>query len=103
MHGRELNFRERTVLDTARRMVAKGKEPAEAYDTARWAHDATSAIIGDNIPGEFWDYLKNELGIDPQLACCPVCGGVTPPAKHGHCLAQLGEWPAKGTRYNDDI
>lgn len=103
MHGRELNFRERTVLDTARQVKAGGKSGAEAYDVVRQSYDAVAAIIGDTIHGEFWDYLKNELGIDPQLSCCPVCGGVTPPAKHLHCLSQLGEWPVKGTRYNDDI
>ena len=101
--GRSLNFRERTVLDTARRMTAEGKPAPEVYDSVRHTYDAVASIIGDLIPGGFWDYLKQELSIDPDLSCCPICGGVTPPSKHLHCLSQLGEWPAKGTRYNDDV
>ena len=92
--GRSLNFRERTVLDTARQMVAADKPAAEVYDSVRQTYDAVAAIIGDTIAGEFWDYLKQELGIDPELSCCPVCAGVSAPANHLHCMHQLGEWPA---------
>ena len=96
-------FREAWVLEGARDAVAAGRTPEEAYDAARWAYDAAASLVGDTVPGEFWEHLKRELGIDPGLSCCPVCGGVTPPSKHVYCLAQLGKWPEKGTTYNDDV
>ncbi len=96
-------FREETVREAALIAIAAGKSGPEAYDVARQSYDAVASILGDTIRGEFWDELKAHLGIDPELSCCPICAGVTPPSKHLHCLSQLGEWPAKGTRYNDDV
>jgi len=41
--------------------------------------------------------------VDYESSGCPVCGETTPPSEHTKCFRQLGEWPAKGERYNDDV
>lgn len=30
-------------------------------------------------------------GVDYEEACCPICGGTTPPAEHVACLMMLGD------------